>query len=86
MNKSKWDLWKEKNKDLASRPWDFINPKINKVDKEVFMKRYEICLSCDKIIKSTKQCKECKCFMNLKAKIPHSYCPIGKWSSVDAID
>ena len=84
--KSKWEIWKEKNSEYLARPWDLINPKVKKVSEEIYNKRYEICLSCDKLITSTKQCKECLCFMNLKTKLPHAFCPIGKWESVDAID
>lgn len=86
MKKTKWQIWKESNKEMISRPWDFINPKIKKVSNKIAKERYDICLSCDKLILLTKQCKECKCFMNLKTQLPHASCPIKKWSSIDAIN
>lgn len=76
---SKWELWKEKSSGDTVRPWDMINPKIEKLSKKDFNKRLNICLGCDKLIKLTNQCKECGCFMDLKAQLPHATCPIGKW-------
>lgn len=79
MTKNKWELWKEKNPGDSVRPWDMINPKIEKISEEEAKKRLDICFSCDRLIKLTTQCKECGCFMNLKTKLPHASCPIGKW-------
>ena len=76
---SKWEIWKEKNNGDTVRPWDMINPKIKKLPKKDFNKRLNICLGCDRLIKLTNQCKECGCFMDLKAQLPHATCPIGKW-------
>lgn len=81
MKKSKWELWKEKNPGDSVRPWDMMNPKIERVSDEIAKKRYDMCLSCDKLIHVTKQCKECGCFMNAKTKLPHASCPIGKWGA-----
>lgn len=83
MTKTKWELWKEKNPGDKIVPWDLINPKIEKLNKEDTDKRLEICLSCDRLIKLTRQCKECGCFMDMKARLPHASCPIGKWGEVD---
>ena len=47
--------------------------------KKEYQKRLDICLGCDRLIKSTKQCKECGCFMNIKTQLPHASCPLGKW-------
>ena len=79
MTKTKWQLWKEKNNGDIVRPWDIINPKIEKLPKKEYQKRLDICLGCDRLIKSTKQCKECGCFMNIKTQLPHASCPLGKW-------
>lgn len=84
MSKSKWEMWKQKNDNATF--WDFLNPNIEKVSLEVSKQRLDICISCDKLIISTKQCKICKCFMTAKTKLPHASCPIGKWGKVDAID
>lgn len=77
---SKWSEWKEKNKNTV-KPWDMINPNIEKLPEEVSNKRLNICLGCDRLIKLTNQCKECGCFMNLKTKLPNAVCPIGKWGA-----
>lgn len=79
MTKTKWQIWKEKNSGDTVRPWDIINPKIEKLPKKEYQKRLDICLGCDRLIKSTKQCKECGCFMNIKTQLPHASCPLGKW-------
>ena len=76
---SKWDLWKEKSNGDTVRPWDMINPKIEKLSEKESSKRLNVCLGCDRLIKLTNQCKECGCFMDMKVKLPHATCPIGKW-------
>lgn len=76
---------KSKNIDLNSsktksvRPWDFLNPNTEYVNDEVANMRYEECLSCDRLIQLTKQCKECGCFMQAKTKLAGATCPLGKW-------
>jgi hypothetical protein len=47
--------------------------------KEVKKQRLDICNACDKFIAETSQCGECLCFMNIKAALSRSKCPIGKW-------
>lgn len=79
MSKSKWQLWKEKNSGDSVRPWDMLNPNIEKLDKENSQKRLNICLSCDRLFKKTVQCKECGCYMPAKTQLPHAVCPLGKW-------
>jgi len=72
--------WEEYKKNLGdTRPWDLINPKTEYASKELADERYEICLGCPELIKLTKQCKKCGCFMAVKTKIKASVCPIGKW-------
>jgi hypothetical protein len=79
MIKTKWQIWKEKNTGDIATPWDMVNPKIEKLPKKEYQKRLDICLGCDRLIKLTKQCKECGCFMNIKTQLPHASCPLGKW-------
>lgn len=75
---SPWQQWK---KNLGeTRPWDVVNPTIEHVPDEVQKARYDLCLACPELIKLTKQCKKCGCFMPLKTKLPAAECPIGKWS------
>jgi hypothetical protein len=83
---SKWDIWKEKTSEDSARPWDMINPKIEKVSKDVSNERINICLGCDRLFKPTNQCKECGCVMTWKTQLPHASCPLGKWGSVDAVN
>lgn len=44
-----------------------------------FKQRFSICQICPRFFKPTGQCKECGCFMRIKARIPSQKCPIGKW-------
>ena len=43
------------------------------------LERLSICEDCDTYKASTRQCKECGCFMKVKTRIPSSQCPLGKW-------
>jgi hypothetical protein len=78
-----WQLWKEKQAGDPVRPWDLINPKIGRVDDDVYKYRYEEhCLNCPFLIGATKTCIKCGCFMTEKSKLPHASCPIGKWGAI----
>lgn len=61
------------------KPWDIINPKIEKASKDDSENRYSLCLQCPELLKLTKQCKKCGCFMEIKTKLKAATCPIGKW-------
>ena len=76
MTKSRWELYKEKN---GVTPLDLLNPMTKNANQEVQSTRMKICLSCPELIKTTKQCKKCGCFMNVKTKLDVAKCPIGKW-------
>jgi hypothetical protein len=56
-----------------------LNPNTKFAEKEVSNTRYDICLQCPELIKITKQCKKCGCFMSAKTKYEAAKCPIGKW-------
>jgi len=60
------------------RPTDFLDSQ-NHADEKVASERMAICEQCPRLVRLTKQCKECGCFMNLKTKLTHAKCPIGKW-------
>ena len=64
-----------------ARPWDIFNPTTVYIDEKKFESRMDICNSCPELIKATKQCKKCGCFMAIKTKMAHASCPLGKWSS-----
>lgn len=61
------------------KPWDFLNPNTTYATKDVADKRYSICQFCPELIKLSKQCKKCGCFMAIKTKLEKAECPIGKW-------
>lgn len=78
---SKWNEWKESLGD--SKPWHLLDP--NKIikDKSIVDNRMSICLSCEFLIKPTKQCEKCLCFMSSKTTLSNAECPIGKWHRED---
>ena len=45
----------------------------------LYKDRITICNSCDFYRQWAKQCKVCKCFMPLKARLTTTSCPMGKW-------
>jgi hypothetical protein len=72
--------WQKYKKDLGStRPWDLLNPNADWADESLSKERYDICNSCPELIKLTKQCKKCGCFMAAKTKLQQATCPLGKW-------
>jgi len=73
---SKWEEYKKKLGD--TKPWDALNL-ASHIDGDIASKRMEICDACPRLIRVTKQCKECGCFMVIKTKLKDASCPIGKW-------
>ena len=61
------------------KPWDILNTNKEKTPSNIAEARYEICLDCPFLIKMSKQCKKCGCFMAVKTKLMEAVCPIGKW-------
>lgn len=59
-------------------PVQLIN-KQNHVSDEIADSRMQLCEQCPELIKMTKQCKKCGCFMALKTKLKLASCPMGKW-------
>lgn len=83
-NKSGQSKWQQYKQNLGeTRPWDLINPNIDFVPENIMQSRFEICKSCPELIKLTNQCKKCGCIMNLKTKLPHAECPLGKWQKYE---
>jgi hypothetical protein len=74
---SPWQKWK--NNLGETRPWDIANPSTEWVEESLSSERYSICQSCPELIKLTKQCKKCGCFMAVKTKLAAAVCPLGKW-------
>jgi hypothetical protein len=69
----------ETNKSSLVRPMDMINPNSQFAEEELSNERYSICKACPELIKLTKQCKKCGCFMAAKTKLQLATCPLGKW-------
>jgi len=76
-----WDNLPEEQKRVA-RPWDILDPNMPKVTEKIRKERIDACMGCENLIKFTKQCKKCGCFMKVKSNIPWASCPIGKWDAV----
>jgi len=74
------NAWQEYKKKMGStRPWDMLNPNVERATEEVAEARYKTCLECPELIDLTKQCKQCGCFMVAKTKLSHATCPLNKW-------
>ena len=68
----------DEEKKSAVTPLSLLNPK-NYGEKDIGTERYNICLQCPELIKVTKQCRKCGCFMVAKTKLANATCPLGKW-------
>ena len=72
--------WQRYKQNLGeTRPWDLLNPNVEHASEELAKERYSICQACPELIKLTKQCKKCGCFMYAKTKLQQATCPLGKW-------
>lgn len=72
--------WQKYKKNLGeTRPWDLINGDADWATEEIAKQRYDICKLCPELIKLTKQCKKCGCFMVAKTKLEKATCPLRKW-------
>lgn len=72
-----FEEWKKALGD--TRPWDLLNPGTEWASDEKAFERYSICQQCPELIKMSKQCKKCGCFMFAKTKLEKAECPLGKW-------
>lgn len=72
--------WEKYKQNLGeTRPWDVVNPNTKWADEEKANERFSICKACPELVKLTKQCKKCGCFMAVKSKLENAKCPLGKW-------
>lgn len=74
---SSWSNWKKSLGD--SRPWHLLDPKQLISDTKIVENRMSICEGCPHLMKMTKQCEKCGCFMVAKTKLKNAECPIGLW-------
>jgi hypothetical protein len=65
------------------KPWDLLNPNKPKTTEEIQKWRLDLCLSCEFLLKATKQCKKCACFMPMKVQLGSAKCPVGKWDKYE---
>jgi hypothetical protein len=68
-----------KNSKRKASPLDFFRKSTQYVPEEKSSKRYSICVECPHFIAMSKQCAKCGCFMQIKTKLSHAECPVGKW-------
>ena len=61
-----------------ARFYDLFRPEKHATE-ELAQERLSICEGCPELIKATKTCKECGCFMVAKTKLQAAECPLGKW-------
>jgi hypothetical protein len=61
------------------KPWDLLKPNAQWAHEEKAKERFNICKQCPRLIKLTKQCKECGCIMIAKTKLELATCPLEKW-------
>ena len=73
------DPWEEYKKKHGVTIFDAFDPNVARADEKVAEERLSICASCPELIKLTKQCKKCGCFMSIKARLEEAKCPLGKW-------
>lgn len=52
---------------------------MKKVSEEEFAKRLDICKKCDKFDSLNTRCKECGCFLKVKASWNSEKCPLDFW-------
>lgn len=69
----------ENNRVSKVRFSDVVKSDTEWVSEDISNSRYSICQSCPELIKLTKQCKKCGCFMAVKTKLQLATCPLGKW-------
>ena len=50
-------------------------------DQDIIDKRWAECEKCEHLVKATKQCDVCKCFMKVKTRVATARCPLDppKW-------
>lgn len=57
----------------------FIKGELPFSEEELAQERIKLCEICEHFARTTRQCKLCWCFLDLKTKIAEAECPAGKW-------
>jgi hypothetical protein len=73
----------DKLKDKISATLDYKS-KLSKfiLPAEEKNKRIDICNSCEFLFTPTRSCKKCGCFVDGKAALARSECPMSKWPKI----
>ena len=73
----------DKLKDKISATLDYKS-KLAKfiLSEEEKNKRIDICNSCEFLLTLTRNCKKCGCFVDAKATLTKSECPMSKWPKI----
>jgi hypothetical protein len=61
-----------------AKPWDLINGS-KRSPEDIKNERLAICDTCEFFKHSTRQCRKCGCFMDLKSRLDKANCPMKKW-------
>ena len=56
---------------------------MNIIPKERYKSRMKTCLKCPSYDSRLNRCKECGCFLILKAAMKSTICPLDKWKEND---
>lgn len=58
---------------------DYIKavPPDSRVSDEVYSSRLDVCRSCEELANA--MCRQCGCYVELRALKPKTHCPIDKW-------
>jgi len=58
---------------------EFAKSGFQTVNEDEFHRRIDICRACPAFDAGQGRCKECGCFMKVKAKMEAAKCPLNKW-------
>jgi hypothetical protein len=78
----------DKAVNLAKFSWDLIKYVHSTggtaltVSDEVYAERIKTCKGCDRYMELENECKECGCYVPMKAKVILDSCPLDKWAVV----
>lgn len=61
----------------------YINSGQSEVSDRIFLDRINICKNCEHFNRLLTQCRECGCFLYIKARWSTEECPLGRWKRVD---
>lgn len=50
----------------------------------VYVKRLQVCYTCDHLDNESKSCDKCGCLMLKKVKQDDAFCPLNKWGTMQS--